>query len=759
MKKNKKCINQIQLQLWIFGLLFFGSQIMASAKPPVIVINPSYRLLLDTNKGTIESFRITGGSDHELLIPNHGRLPLFKIEFLDADSKKFRTITSADAKKVSVTKTAKTGGEMIVLNYEGISDLGIAASVTLWCPYNESLTYWNLEVDNPTALWIGHIQFPVVEVSFDKNPNEGDSSFILTSIFDGVLTGPVTPNMSTNAWRGTDHDTPELWRSVNYPQIYTTQLMAYYNEKGGLYLACNDSKGLPKLLIPIVENDGVTMGLGHYPGTRGPGKTRLSYDVVLGSFRGDWHAAAEIYRNWAIKQPFCARKLSQRTDCPKWLAEPLVGVAFPMRGQGDWDPPAALNPEYAPATHALPYLDKLATALDCPLMPIVFNWEHAGPWVQPEAFPPVGGEVDMRAFMAAAKSKGWHPVLYGDGMSWVVGQKNTGYDGMEYFKSHGGDAAVSYGSDGKPFFSEWPWRKQYGTCVATEAARNMVLGMTQGMAELGPDVIQQFDQGIGVSICYATNHGHAPIPGPWMTDEFNNLIKQDNKMARSINHTVITSCEGAPPEVYLQDLGIWDARWGGWIGKSLNCPLFSFIYHEYLYAHSGFYTSSVNDADLRASVARAFVYGYILNFTLREKGLIAYDWDKVWDPLTIPDQNVILDWAKRVTHFRTGVGRDYLVFGKMLMPWNVTNVETQVGYGKEPFVESATWQAQDGNIGVVLANYTDAKTSPRVELEGHGKKKVVIHVDDKSYSLEVSLPYVIDIELPPRSLGLIEVEK
>ena len=349
MGKNKKCINRIQFQLWIFGLLFFGSLIMASAKPSVIVINSNYRLLFNSDKGTIESFRITGGADHELLIPNHGRLPLFKIEFLDADSKKFRTITSEEAKKVSVTKTAQAGGEMIVLNYEDISDLGIAARVTVQCPRNESITYWNIEVDNPTTLWIGHIQFPVVEVSFDKNPNEGDSSFILTSTFDGVLTGPVTPTMSTNAWRGTDHDTPEIWRSPNYPQIYTTQLMAYYNVKGGLYVACDDSKGLPKLITPIVENDGVTMGLGHFPGTRGPGKTRLSYDVVLGTFRGDWHAAAEIYRNWAIKQPFCARKLSQRTDCPKWLVEPLVGVAFPMRGQGDWDPPAALNPEYAPA--------------------------------------------------------------------------------------------------------------------------------------------------------------------------------------------------------------------------------------------------------------------------------------------------------------------------------------------------------------------------------------------------------------------------
>src|ERR1019366_3634822 len=123
----------------------------------------------------------------------------------------------------------------------------------------------------------------------------------------------------------------------------------------------------------------------------------------------------------------------------------------------------------------------------------------------------------------------------------------------------------------------------------------------------------------------------------------------------------------------------------------------------------------------------ALVAGFILNFTLGDKGLIEYDWDQTWDR-AIPDQTAILDWAKRATHFRTGVGRDYLIFGRMLRPWSVTNVPTRdFGYGKEPLVQSATWKAPDGRIGVALANYSDAKESPRVELEGQGMKKVVIH--------------------------------
>jgi hypothetical protein len=297
---------------------------------------------------------------------------------------------------------------------------------------------------------------------------------------------------------GKKPNTPEIWRYNNYPgQWISTQLMAYYNDLGGLYVACDDPTGLPKFIDGLMDADGVTMGVGHYPATAGPGEMKLPYNVVLGTFHGDWYAAAEIYRKWALKQDFCKTRLADRKDCPKWLGDSPIGIAFPMRGQADWDGPAKENPEYTPATNALPYLEKLAQQLESPLMPIVFNWENGGPWVQPDAFPAVGGDADLREFMAKAKEKGWHPIIYGDGLCWVTWQKNTGYDGMPYFHSHEGESAVVRGWDGKLLEDVWGWRKNYVACVGTEAGRAMVTGMTKKMAEFGPDVIQQFDQGPG----------------------------------------------------------------------------------------------------------------------------------------------------------------------------------------------------------------------------------------------------------------------
>lgn len=748
--KIRYSIDRVFWRSLIFATLFIEAATASPAtgttsKPPVIVVNSAYRLLIDSEKGTIASFRSTLGPGSELLIPGHADLPMFKIEFLD-DHSQFKTVTSLDAEQVTVTRTRNEDGFAIELEYKHIALLPLDVHVSIRCPFQETLTYWKLELNNRTTFWVGHIQFPVIEVPFDSL-TEKHNSHILWSFADGALAGPVESSLAGRL----EYDSPETWRANNYPgQWASTQLMAYYDDSGGLYVACDDPKGLPKFLHPLMVRDGVVMGLGHYPGTRGPSRTDLPYNVVLGTFLGDWYVAGEIYRKWATRQPFCATKLTERKDYPKWLNDSPVGITFPMRGQADWDPPAAVNPEYTPLTNALPYLNKLAVALASPLMPIIFNWEYGGPWVQPDSFPPVGGEAPFREFMVKAKAQGWHPVLYGDGLRWITWQKNTNYNGMPYFQAHGGESAIARNWDGSLMENIWEWRKNYVVCVGTDRGRQMILDMTRRMAELGPDIVQQFDQGPGPMVCYATNHGHPPVPGPWMTEAFNQLIRSDTDIAKSINPDVALSCEGAPPETYLQDFHVWDAR-------EQTCPLFSFLYHEYLNGYEGFYTNRLNDEALRASVARALVTGYMVNLTLRDKGLVHYDWDQPWTK-AVPDQAGILDWSKTANDFRAGLARDYLVYGRMLRPWSVSGVsQRDFGWGKEPSVMSATWRAPDGRIGVVLANYTNLRESPRVEMEGRGNKELILYNGARKEERWVELPTVVDIEMEPRSVGLIEL--
>ena len=167
--------------------------------------------------------------------------------------------------------------------------------------------------------------------------------------------------------------------------------------------------------------------------------------------------------------------------------------------------------------------------------------------------------------------------------------------------------------------------------------------------------------------------------------------------------------------------------------------------------------------------------------------MIEYDWDQRWTR-AIPDQQAILDFAKRISHFRAGVARDFLVYGRMLRPWVVSGIrQRDSGAGLEPLVYSATWRAPDGRIGVVLANYSDQIEYPRIELmdesaadsgslsmgaikaaprsaEGdqdpgsHEKKTVSVYLDDQKQDQIVEMPGVVGIAMQPRSLALVELK-
>jgi hypothetical protein len=94
----------------------------------------------------------------------------------------------------------------------------------------------------------------------------------------------------------------------------------------------------------------------------------------------------------------------------------------------------------------------------------------------------------------------------------------------------------------------------------------------------------------------------------------------------------------------------------------------------------------------------------------------------------------------------------------MLRPWKVRGVAYRdFGGGEEPTVASATWQAPDGRVGVVLANYADLPETPRVELEGGGTKQVTLYIDGQKKEQNLELPSVLEVPMEPRSVGLIEV--
>jgi len=102
----------------------------------------------------------------------------------------------------------------------------------------------------------------------------------------------------------------------------------------------------------------------------------------------------------------------------------------------------------------------------------------------------------------------------------------------------------------------------------------------RSMAAAGIDYAQILDQNHGGNpyFCYSRDHGHAPVPGPWMTRAMCALLER----AREAGQGMLFGCESAAGEPYIPQLMLSDNRFNlGWIyGKPV--PMFAYVYHEYL---------------------------------------------------------------------------------------------------------------------------------------------------------------------------------
>lgn len=126
------------------------------------------------------------------------------------------------------------------------------------------------------------------------------------------------------------------------------------------------------------------------------GKRTLEYDTVLGSFTGDWYAAATKYRDWSLKQKW-GKPLHQRADVPAWLLESPPYITIRPQGVLDMGPVFPVK-ELLPYEKCIPLLERVAKRVDASLVAVIMGWERGGSWVYPDCFPPIGGATIFPCF-------------------------------------------------------------------------------------------------------------------------------------------------------------------------------------------------------------------------------------------------------------------------------------------------------------------------------------------------------------------------
>ncbi len=587
----------------------------------------------------------------------------------------------------------------------------------------DALSHWSLSVRNGAGLRIVDVQFPFVVLSYRLAGQPGSEA----------LVWPFGPGMLLRAPKPQDvePDCAHTWQLCpengdigHYPGYTFAQFMAFYNDRAGLYLACHDTAGRVKLLKPVHREPSLRLGVSHVGDWPAQGERALEYDIVLGSFAGDWHAAAERYRDWSLGQPWASKPLHARTDVPGWLLDSPPHIIVRIQGQLDIGPTTP-NEAFLPYPKIIPLLERVSQQIGAPVLPVIMSWEQPGPWIYPDCFPPAGGSKSLIEFTALARERGWHVGTFCNGTRWVTGHFWSGYDGADHFAEQDGAATVCRTPAGDLWKESWDatWRPSYAGCLGAPRTRDIASHFVRTVIDLGLDWIQFFDQNVGCCTfpCFAADHDHPPVPGLWMTDAMRTTVDTFHALAAESRanapagavREIVYSVEGLVNECFLGDFQICDVRVvppghspASWI------PLYHFLYHEFILIQGGF-GSAPEPHHLPIRNAYNWVIGEIPGAVLKGDGLLlnndTFNWAP-WEP-QVGDNEQSIDMLRAATVLRRGAAKDFLVYGRMLAPAKVEGIQTmrwQHG-GRDhriPAVFHAAWQSPDGRRAVALANWT-----------------------------------------------------
>jgi hypothetical protein len=739
-----------------------------------------YKLMLDDKTGSVSSI-MDKETGQELLSSSHEKKPVFYIRHRLKDGT-IHNLSAFDATSCSYEFEESENSLKIILNFLKINREDMNAKVTIKLNDSDPLIYFFLKINNKSGISIEWVDFPNISVPFYTNSSY-DYEKILWPLGEGVLIDSANiPNLSSKA---VFMNNDILYETNSYPGIYpglvTSQMLAYYNNKFGLYIASYDPEGGPKHIQPLMVENGVALNFVHYVG--GNNNTKMSYPVVLRSFKGDWFTAAEFYRNWAYKQPWCRKKIFERKDIPGWWLESPVVTSFPVRCIIDSDS-ALINKDYYPLPKSISLLKKISKVIDSTLVPVIYQWEKSGPWVQPDCFPPIGGEKEFIDFFNDIRGFNWHGGVYSNGTRWVVESIQTGYDGIKKFIDSGAEQVSCFLPDGKPWAEIWdaPWRRSFRLCVKNKRTTDILLNIEKKLIEYGMEYLQLLDQNLGGHVfhCYSRNHGHPANPGVWLIYGMKELLSCINELCIDVNKKIIIATEGPPGEVFIPYYSGSAGRsnWLWWIGEAI--PLFQFLYHEFIQIHHGDLWDFKDDNALLLKIAISFIYGDNFAIMLREKGKISLGHDTSWSR-KILNQDKIIKLLKNANKLRKGAAKKYLIFGKMCRPFEIEKVDSikfsltgMPVFGNFimdfegishniPEILTSAWNSDGKTFGQVLINYTEQKKNIKLRIFGNKKNfkkvKIRIFINDNILKEEkiVVLPYNLYLDIDALSAALVEI--
>ena len=666
--------------------------------------------------------------------------PLFKLTLTKPYEGKTQTTTSAAFREVTVRAENET---RLALSFAKHVSLPLTARVTATTG-DDGLVRFRLSIANDSDWAVGSVAFPLAGWPGRLGQDGDDDRLVLPWSGGSVLHGPGRISQS---------------RSAVYPGLSFAQFTALYDPTAGLYLAAYDPDGHCKRWdLRTTRDVSVHMDLVHLRPEVAQRNAGLDYDVVLTTFTGDWRDAADLYKQWARRQTWCRKALTERTDIPAFLKTGAGVLIDAIQNE------AGRTKRYGPELERLP--DVIARYRDrTGLSSIIFvpyGWENRGTWAGIHYLPAVPSNDVWVKVNAALRAQGDRTAFMTSGFWWVVKRQQTrngpAFDDTADFRRRSG--MVIHKADGTPWqqdnyekvktFGDWRGlsvKLCHGSRDACDTMRRIFLDV----ARLGTPLIS-FDQEIGGgqrTPCYAKDHGHPPGYGPWMWTGFRDLCAEIIEQGKAIQPELGLFLENTSELAIPWMSTYWSRQFGEVDHGAANARgigLFSYLYHEYVTAIGAACVQGQGargtrpSASLRCRVlANNLVRGLIPGPFMGDVPL------ETTDPWRTQVARAYFAYCRPYARFP-----EYLVLGRTCRPPVVTCAAVNAHFYRAnrdgapirpggpkvvkvpvtlPAVIAGSFAAADGSVGTVIVNTTGESQAATIALAKAAEIAILYEAD------------------------------
>jgi hypothetical protein len=675
------------------------------------------------------------------------------------------TIESAQAGESSVGAAGK-----VVLKYGKFQKLDLAVEVTVACDAKSPQTLWTMRVANNTSRRLKAVRFPQL-VAVPAIGDGKDDVLVLPA-----LAGTLIENPAEN-WRNGQSVT------LRYPGNMSAQFLAYQDRSAGVYLAGMDTAGHPMTLGVMKQADGF-LCLHEYTMVSGGPKTAAGawqspYPVALGVTQGRWCDTADQYKQWTVRQKWCAKTLAARRDIPAWWKDGPDVHVLEVR---TYDNTRACTGSYYPKLQN--HLRAFREKIDGPIVPMLAGWENHRRWTGGDYFP-VFDEENARRIIPQLRHDGFRPFFFLSGLFYTF--RNEGRDGGEIPTAQ--QHAAAYVLDektGKPKeyvlnesnpLGDWK-RHSYQFCAGAPQTKKFFCDVIDRAHALGVDVLQM-DQTTGGAgdACYSAAHGHAPGAGLYQSCEFWKLLDAMRAHGKRRSPDFVLFHEESHEQLipHLDGFHVreyYEKRWYRDYPGAVGIPLFSYLYHEFASGYGG------DSASLSKENSRWNVRCHAMNLIAGRTpgGSIWSSHQNMFDAHA--DQIAIIRNHCRLLKTRA---KECLMLGRMLHPLELAVPKVTIAVPAQrggkwvredlptPAILTSSWQSPAGRIGHLFVNIAETKQPLKVCLDTRNAPAA------KSYAAEIwrstagesfkplwqdaSLPKEFAAELEPAEAMFIELRK